>query len=105
MFVGSQDCLELHAAVLTEAAARAVADVAQVDVGHVRRKDADVRVYVALAGLVCVLVEVADGRLILTAGYGSHFFAVEGLGNSEVFDGQHDKSPKGWVWVGKLINA
>ena len=48
--------------------------------------------------LAVLLVDNRQGSA--TAHYGRHFFGIEGFRNSQVFDGQHDDSPKGLVWVG-----
>jgi hypothetical protein len=51
--------------------------------------------------LAVMLVDVREGGA--TARYGRHFFGIERFGNSQVFDGQHDDSPKGLVGlVGEL---
>jgi hypothetical protein len=42
--------------------------------------------------------------VVTTAIYGSHFFGIERFGSRQVFDGQHDESPKGWFGlVGELF--
>jgi hypothetical protein len=97
-----QGYLELHTAMLLSKAA-GIANVADVHVGHNWQEQADVRVHVAFSTLVSVLVEGANGSFVGTARYGSHFFRAECFGNGQVFDGQHDESPKGgWVWVSEL---
>jgi hypothetical protein len=73
-----------------------VANVAHVYVRYDWNENTDVRVHVALSVLGNELVEGADGTLASTAGYGSHFAAVEIFGSRQVFDGQHGGSPKGW---------
>jgi hypothetical protein len=56
----------------------------------------------AEATLAVMLVDKRQGST--TAHYGRHFFGIERFGNSQVFDGQHDDSPKGLVWLGWLVS-